>query len=142
MNPANALNFSGGPGALPASVLEQLAAAMSEVPEVGLSILGISHRSDWFAAIVGELEDNIRQLLGIGSNYHVLLLQGGLEAMAATVYAAIDASDGFYRGRAAVGDRSLMNVAFDLATPELGRRFLAACERLAGCMDDFRRARP
>lgn len=364
MNPANALNFSGGPGALPASVLEQLAAAMIEVPEVGLSILGISHRSDWFSAIVAEIEHNIRQLLGIGSNYHVLLLQGGatqqfsmipmlllrgrrqpadyldtgywsaqaipearregsvrvlwsgqadgysrlpgddelayspdaaylhyvsnetveglqfgrvlgrddvprvcdmssdflsrpcaaerysliyahaqknlgpagvtvvvlrdelladapddlpscldyrhqaaahsiyntppvfaiytvllvsrwlrdeiggLEKMAAinrrkaaTLYAAIDASDGFYRGRAAVGDRSLMNVAFDLASPELSRRFLAAAEaagfsglaghravgglraslynavslaaseRLANFMDDFRRAR-
>lgn len=362
MNPANALNFSGGPGALPASVLAQLAVALNEVPEVGLSILGISHRSDWFAAIVGELEDNIRQLLGIGSNYHVLLLQGGatqqfsmvpmlllrdrgktadylhtghwsgkaipearregavrvvwsgeehgysrlpgddelacapdaaylhyvsnetVEGLqfgripghdavprvcdmssdflsqpcaaerfaliyahaqknlgpagvtvvllrdellaeapeglpacldyrhpvaahsahntppvfaiyavllvsrwlrdeigglanmaaincrkAATVYAAIDASDGFYRGRAAVGDRSLMNAAFTLASPELEHRFLAAaeaagfsglaghravgglraslynavtlaaCERLAGFMDDFRR---
>lgn len=363
MNPGNALNFSGGPGALPTSVLAQLAAAMNNVPEVGLSILGISHRSDWFAAIVGELEDNIRLLLGIGKNYHILFLQGGatqqfsmipmlllrgrsktadylhtghwsgkaipearregavrvlwsgegdnysrlpsdeelacspdaaylhyvsnetveglqfgrvlghdavprvcdmssdflsqpcaaerfsliyahaqknlgpagvtvvllrnellaeapdnlpacldyrppvaahsthntppvfaiyatllvsrwlrdeiggLENMAAinrrkaaSVYTAIDASDGFYRGRAALGDRSLMNVAFDLATPELSRRFLAAaeaagfsglnghraagglraslynavgiaaCERLAEFMDDFRRA--
>lgn len=365
MNPANALNFSGGPGALPASVLEQLAAAMIEVPGVGLSLLGISHRSTWFGAIVAELEHNIRELLGLGSNYHVLLLQGGatqqfsmipmlllrgrrqpadyldtgywsgkaipearreggvrvlwsgkgdgysrlpgddelayspdaaylhyvsnetveglqfrrvlgrddvprvcdmssdflsqpcaaerfsliyahaqknlgpagvtvvllrdellaeapndlpacldyrhpvaahsnyntppvfaiyavllvtrwlrdeiggLENMAAinrrkaaTLYAAIDGSDGFYRGRATVGDRSLMNVAFDLATPELSRRFLtaaeaagfsglaghraigglraslynavslAACERLAEFMADFRRACP
>jgi phosphoserine aminotransferase len=77
MKPQNDLNFSGGPGALPECVLNQLAAAMIEVPGVGLSILGISHRSDWFASIVTELEDNIRRLLGLGKNYHVLLLQGG-----------------------------------------------------------------
>lgn len=47
------------------------------VPEVGLSVLGISHRSDWFAEVVKELEDNIRTLLGISDQYHVLFLQGG-----------------------------------------------------------------
>jgi phosphoserine aminotransferase len=77
INPNNALNFSGGPGALPQSVLTQVQAAIQNVPEVGLSILGISHRSDWFAAVVQELEDNIRQLLGLDKTYHVLLLQGG-----------------------------------------------------------------
>lgn len=77
MKPQNSLNFSGGPGALPASVLQQLQQAIIEVPDVGLSVLGISHRSDWFAAIVKEIEDNIRALLGLADNYHVLLLQGG-----------------------------------------------------------------
>ena len=77
MNPRNRLNFSGGPGALPESVLLQVAAAIVEVPEVGLSILGISHRSDWFAAVVGELESNVRTLLGLAADYHVLFLQGG-----------------------------------------------------------------
>jgi phosphoserine aminotransferase len=47
------------------------------VPEVGLSLFGISHRSDWFAGIVRELEDNVRSLLGLSQDYHVLLLQGG-----------------------------------------------------------------
>lgn len=73
----NDLNFSGGPGALPASVLQQLSEALIEVPEVGLSVLGISHRSAWFAAVVNELEDNVRRLLGLGKDYHVLFLQGG-----------------------------------------------------------------
>jgi phosphoserine aminotransferase len=75
--PSNALNFSGGPGALPESVLQQVQEAIIRVPEVGLSILGISHRSDWFAAVVAEVEANIRRLLGLGDDYHVLLLQGG-----------------------------------------------------------------
>ena len=77
MNKRNGLNFSGGPGVLPQSVLEQTQAAISEVPEAGLSVLGISHRSDWFAAIVAELETGIRALLGLPASYHVLLLQGG-----------------------------------------------------------------
>ncbi|SMC19770.1 phosphoserine aminotransferase apoenzyme [Andreprevotia lacus DSM 23236] len=76
MNP-NSLNFSGGPGALPESVLQQVQQAIIAVPEVGLSVLGISHRSDWFAAVVAELERNIRSLLGLPDSYHVLLLQGG-----------------------------------------------------------------
>jgi phosphoserine aminotransferase len=77
MNPLNSLNFSGGPGALPESVLLQVQQSILEVPEVGLSILGISHRSDWFAAVVTELENNIRKLLGLPDVYHVLFLQGG-----------------------------------------------------------------
>lgn len=75
--PSNALNFSGGPGALLESVLRQVQQAIIGVPEVGLSILGISHRSDWFAAVVAEVEANIRTLLGLGTDTHVLLLQGG-----------------------------------------------------------------
>jgi phosphoserine aminotransferase len=77
MKPRNDLNFSGGPGALPESVLRQAQKAIAEVPEVGLSILGISHRSDWFASVVAELETNIRKLLGVSDDYHVLFLQGG-----------------------------------------------------------------
>jgi phosphoserine aminotransferase len=73
----NSLNFSGGPGALPESVLLQVQEAIMSVPEVGLSVLGISHRSDWFAAVVSELEMNIRTLLGLSERYHILFLQGG-----------------------------------------------------------------
>jgi phosphoserine aminotransferase len=73
----NALNFSGGPGALPETVLEQVREAIVAVPGVGLSVLGISHRSDWFASVVEELESNIRELLGLRTGYRVLFLQGG-----------------------------------------------------------------
>ena len=69
MTRRNQLNFSGGPGVLPETVLLQAQQAMIEVPEVGLSVLGISHRSDWFAAVVSELEANIHALLGLPENY-------------------------------------------------------------------------
>lgn len=77
MNLQNNLNFSGGPGVLPESVLQQVQESILAVPEVGLSVLGISHRSDWFAGVVAELESNIRTLLGLPADYHVLFLQGG-----------------------------------------------------------------
>lgn len=73
----NRLNFSGGPGALPETVLNQVQDSIIAVPEVGLSILGISHRSAWFAAVIEEAENNVRDLLGLPTNYHVLFLQGG-----------------------------------------------------------------
>lgn len=62
---------------LPESVLQLTQQAILEVPEVGLSVLGISHRSDWFASVLAETENNIRSLLGLSTDYHVLLLQGG-----------------------------------------------------------------
>jgi phosphoserine aminotransferase len=75
--PSNALNFSGGPGALPESVLRQVQQAVMEVPGMGLSVLGISHRSDWFAGVVEEVEANIRTLLQLADGYSVVFLQGG-----------------------------------------------------------------
>jgi phosphoserine aminotransferase len=74
---SNSLNFSGGPGALPESVLRQVQESIITVPEIGLSVLGISHRSDWFAGVVAELEQNIRTLMGLPKDFHVLFLQGG-----------------------------------------------------------------
>src|ERR1700689_1247802 len=71
------MNFSGGPGALPASVLRQTRDALIALPETGLSVLGMSHRSDWFRAVLDEAELNLRQLLKVPDNYHVLFLQGG-----------------------------------------------------------------
>jgi phosphoserine aminotransferase len=69
--------------------------------------------------------------------YMVLLVtrwidaQGGLAALgrrnaekAALLYAAIDASDGFYRGTAAPADRSNMNVTFRLPSEELEETFV------------------
>ena len=77
MNSLNALNFSGGPGALPESVLAEAQAAIGRVPEIGLSVLGISHRSEWFRAVIDEAESNIRGLLKLSDDYVVLFLQGG-----------------------------------------------------------------
>ncbi|HEY0962243.1 MAG TPA: 3-phosphoserine/phosphohydroxythreonine transaminase [Pseudomonadales bacterium] len=77
MNRLASRNFSGGPGALPDEVLIQTRDAIARAPGTNQSILGISHRSDWFRAMLQESEDNLRALLGIPDGYHVLQLQGG-----------------------------------------------------------------
>lgn len=74
---ANELNFSAGPGALPQTVLAQVQQAIEEVPGQVLSVLGLSHRTAWFRAVVDEAEANIRQLLSLPPAFRVLFLQGG-----------------------------------------------------------------
>jgi phosphoserine aminotransferase len=73
----NANNFSGGPGALPERVLRETSQAITEVPGEGLSVLGISHRSEWFRNVVEEAEANLRALLNVPGHYRILFLQGG-----------------------------------------------------------------
>jgi phosphoserine aminotransferase len=71
------LNFSAGPGALPRQVLQQTQQAIAQAPGTNQSILGISHRSEWFQQVLQESEANFRSILGIPGDYHVLQLQGG-----------------------------------------------------------------
>jgi phosphoserine aminotransferase len=71
------MNFSGGPGASPASGLRQPRDAIEALPETGLSVLGMSHRSDRFRGVLDEAERNLRALLGIPAGSHVLFMQGG-----------------------------------------------------------------
>jgi phosphoserine aminotransferase len=78
-------NFSGGPGALPETVLEQLSASIHRVEGQELSILGISHRSEWFRQVVDEAESLLRTLLGLRPSHRVVFLQGGATAQFAMV---------------------------------------------------------
>jgi len=71
------LNFSAGPAVLPVPVLEQIQRDMLALPEVGMSILEVSHRSKVFEAILAQAEADIRTLANIPANYKVLFLQGG-----------------------------------------------------------------
>ena len=73
----NESNFSAGPGALPLEVLKQLRQALIALPETGVSVLGMSHRSTWFEALLEEAQVNLRRLLGIPSSHRLLFLQGG-----------------------------------------------------------------
>ena len=70
-------NFSPGPAVLPLPVLEEAQRDLLALPGAGISILEISHRSKQFEQIIGQAEANLRTLLGIPDNYHVLFLQGG-----------------------------------------------------------------
>jgi phosphoserine aminotransferase len=70
-------NFSAGPAVLPLSVIEEAQRELVALPGVGMSILEISHRSTTFDEIIGQAESNLRELMGLPDNYHVLFLQGG-----------------------------------------------------------------
>lgn len=75
--PSPSLNFSGGPGALPEPVLREASEAILKAPGSDQSILGISHRTDWFKNVMKESEAHYRALLKIPPDYHILQLQGG-----------------------------------------------------------------
>jgi phosphoserine aminotransferase len=74
---SNSRNFSAGPGALPKKVLEQVQQSVIKLPDLGISILGVNHRSEWFAQLMRQAEMNLRALLSIPETYSVLFLQGG-----------------------------------------------------------------
>lgn len=70
-------NFSAGPAVLPLPVLEQAQRELLALPEVGASVLEISHRSKAFSEIHQSAKTSLKGLLSIPDNYHVLFLQGG-----------------------------------------------------------------
>ena len=70
-------NFSAGPAALPASVLEQAQAELLNFAGTGMSVMEMSHRGKVFMDVAQTAEADFRSLLGIDDNYAVLFLQGG-----------------------------------------------------------------
>jgi phosphoserine aminotransferase len=70
-------NFSPGPAVLPLEVLEQAQAELLSLPGVGSSVLEISHRSPAFDRILEETLAGLRELLGVGNDHDIVLLQGG-----------------------------------------------------------------
>ena len=80
-----AFNFSPGPAALPDAVLEQAQAEMLDYQSRGLSVMEMSHRSPQFMAIAERAETDLRTLLDIGDDHHVLFLHGGASMQFAMV---------------------------------------------------------
>lgn len=70
-------NFSAGPSILPVPVLERVREEMLSLPGVGMSVLEISHRSTHFDRIFDHAVGGLRELLGLGEEHKILLLQGG-----------------------------------------------------------------
>jgi len=78
-------NFSAGPAALPEEVLQQAQAELLDWHGQGLSIMEMSHRSAEYVGVAAQAEQDLRDLMGIPSNYRVLFLQGGATAQFAMV---------------------------------------------------------
>jgi phosphoserine aminotransferase len=78
-------NFNAGPAALPLAVLEQAQAELLDFRGSGMSILEMSHRSKAFDKVIGEAEQDLRELLKIPTDYKVLFQQGGASLQFALV---------------------------------------------------------
>jgi phosphoserine aminotransferase len=70
-------NFSAGPAMLPLEVLERVRDELTDWRSSGASVMEISHRSKAFIGVAERAEADVRELLGIGTNYRVLFMQGG-----------------------------------------------------------------
>jgi len=70
-------NFSAGPAVLPTAVLEQARDELLDWHGCGMSIMEMSHRGKDFTGVIEEAQADLRDLMGIPSNYKVLFLQGG-----------------------------------------------------------------
>lgn len=70
-------NFNSGPSILPDEVLQQASAAVLNFNSVGLSILEIGHRSDWFVQVMEEARSLVKELMQLDDAYEVLYMHGG-----------------------------------------------------------------
>jgi len=85
MTERHVYNFSAGPATLPDEVMCQAQAEFLDFRGAGYGIVEESHRSAAFTEVIETAEADIRELLGIGSEYAVLFLQGGASLQFAMV---------------------------------------------------------
>ncbi len=83
--PRRVFNFSPGPAALPEPVLRQAADEMLDWRGSGMSVMEMSHRGKHFTQIFEQTEADLRRLLDVPADYHVLFMQGGAIAENAIV---------------------------------------------------------
>ena len=81
-------NFSAGPATLPEAVLKQVqeellnwkGAGMASGVGAGMGVMEMSHRDKEFMSIAQAAEKDLREVMGVPSNYKVLFMQGGATA--------------------------------------------------------------
>lgn len=70
-------NFSPGPSKLHQDVIDKVEASIQKYDNTGKSILEISHRSNEFDELLGNIKLNLTTLFNLPKNFDVLLIQGG-----------------------------------------------------------------
>lgn len=70
------LNFGAGPAMLPESLLKEIQDELLNWRGTGMSILEIGHRTTEFIELLSDTEKELRRLISIPENYHVLFLGG------------------------------------------------------------------
>lgn len=78
-------NFSAGPAMLPEEVLLQAQKEMLDWQGTGMSIMELGHRGPEFKIIAEQAEADLRELMHVPKNYHVLFLPGGATAQFAMI---------------------------------------------------------
>ncbi len=70
-------NFNAGPAAIPVEVLETVHETWFNYHGAGMNVMEMSHRSKEYDEIHNATVANMKKLLGVGDDYHVLFIQGG-----------------------------------------------------------------
>ncbi|GKT24685.1 3-phosphoserine/phosphohydroxythreonine transaminase [Acidovorax sp. SUPP3334] len=70
-------NFSAGPAAIPAEVLQQAASEMLDWHGSGMGVMEMSHRGKEFVSIYEQAEADLRELLAVPAQFKILFMQGG-----------------------------------------------------------------
>ncbi|OZS42415.1 3-phosphoserine/phosphohydroxythreonine transaminase [Photobacterium sanguinicancri] len=104
-------NFCAGPAMIPAEVLKKVQEELINWNGLGTSVMEISHRSKEFLAVAEQSEKDLRDLLAIPANYHVLFCHGGARGQFAAVpmnllgdATSADYMDGGYWAHSAVAE--------------------------------------
>lgn len=69
--------FGAGPAALPDEVKQQIQQDIIEYQDSGVSILELSHRSDYFSDIIDQAKSLLRELYSLPADYQILFMAGG-----------------------------------------------------------------
>lgn len=70
-------NFAPGPATMPESVLTEAARDMLDWNGSGMGVMEMSHRGKEFTSILEKAERDLRDLLAVPGEFHILFLQGG-----------------------------------------------------------------
>ena len=81
----NTINYNPGPSAVPLDVLKIVQEELLDYKGTGISILESSHRAPEYDAINNEAMALVRELFGLGENYHVLFMTGGASTQFALI---------------------------------------------------------
>jgi len=80
---SRAFNFSAGPATLPETVLTRVREELLDWQGERASVMEVSHRGQAFIDCAAAAERDLRELMAVPDDYHVLFLQGGATTLAA-----------------------------------------------------------
>ncbi|MGF1698913.1 3-phosphoserine/phosphohydroxythreonine transaminase [Photobacterium makurazakiensis] len=78
-------NFCAGPAMIPADVLKKAQQELINWNDHGTSVMEVSHRGKPFIEVAQQSEQDLRDLMSIPDNYHVLFCHGGARAQFAAI---------------------------------------------------------